>query len=190
MAALPFRDAGVVLTRKDYEMLPEDGQDYEIVFGVLTMAPRPLLGHQRVPRRLDWAIAPHLAATGRSGELVYDADLILDDLNTYVSPDLMYFSADQAARLDPDRRITTIPTLVVEVLSPSTAERDRVHKRQAYARAGVPHYWIFDTRRRRVHELTLQPTGEYAERVVRAPATFRPALFPDLAIDLTEVFAR
>lgn len=41
-----------------------------------------------------------------------------------------------------DRRINGVPALIVEVLSPSNAEKDTEIKRAAYARAGLPEYWI------------------------------------------------
>ena len=41
-----------------------------------------------------------------------------------------------------DRRVNGVPALIVEVLSPSNAEYDQGIKRAAYARAGVPEYWI------------------------------------------------
>ena len=41
-----------------------------------------------------------------------------------------------------DRRIFGVPTLLVEILSPTNPETDLQIKRGAYARAGVPEYWI------------------------------------------------
>jgi Uma2 family endonuclease len=191
--ALPsFGTGGVVLTREDYLDLPEDDEnspDYEIIFGVLDVAPRPRLRHQRIAYELGMELTSHTRATGLGGEVIPDVDLMIDHLHTYVSPDLMYFTAEQVAELDPDKQIELMPTLVVEVLSPSTSRRDLIRKRQAYAHAGIRHYWVFDYPRKRVLELTLQPSiAEYAERVVRAPEPFRPTLFAGLSIDLVELF--
>ncbi len=36
------------------------------------------------------------------------------------------------------------PTLVVEILSPSTRERDETVKARRYAALGIPHYWVVD----------------------------------------------
>jgi Uma2 family endonuclease len=43
-----------------------------------------------------------------------------------------------------DRGIEGAPTLVVEVVSPSSAGIDRRRKFQLYARYAVPYYWIVD----------------------------------------------
>src|SRR4051794_25805553 len=40
--------------------------------------------------------------------------------------------------------LASAPLLAVEVLSPTSADRDAVHKRDEYAGAGLDHYWIVD----------------------------------------------
>jgi Uma2 family endonuclease len=175
------------LTFEDYLALPDD-QDYEIVEGVLYVAPRARPRHQRVATQFTLELVNQVERPGR-GIVVWDADLIVDERNTYVSPDVMLFLGTRAAQINVDEMIRTIPDLVVEVLSPTSQDYDRGTKRDTYERLGVRHYWIVDPMRQRVLELVLDPTGRYAERETRAPDPFRPALFPDLAIDLTRAFA-
>jgi Uma2 family endonuclease len=43
-----------------------------------------------------------------------------------------------------DHRFEVIPDWVCEILSPSTAKKDRVMKLPIYARYGVPHVWLVD----------------------------------------------
>ena len=79
------------------------------------------------------------------------------------------------------------PDIVVEILS-SDRRRDLVRKRQVYAEAGVPEYWIFDPRADTATLLELR-NGEYAERAVLTAAdTVTTPLLPGLAIPLTDVF--
>jgi Uma2 family endonuclease len=61
----------------------------------------------------------------------------------YVQPDLVFVRRERGAKIT-DRGIEGPPDLVVEVLSPSTAFRDRGLKREGYAEFGVPGYWIID----------------------------------------------
>jgi Uma2 family endonuclease len=84
--------------------------------------------------------------------------------------------------------IRFVPDLVVEVLSPSTADYDRTTKRDTYARIGVRHYWVADAGRKAVTEHVLQEDGVYRTRIVRAPEVFRPEIFPQLDIALARVF--
>ena len=175
------------LTLADYEALPDD-QDYEIIDGVLYVAPSPFFGHQNVAHRLAAAITAH--ADERSlGTVIPDADLIVDHRGTYLSPDIMFFTSEQYARTTPDGKNSVIPELIVEVLSESTLRRDLVVKRDAYANLGVPHYWIVSRSERCVYELVLGADGQFGERCVAAPEPFRPLLFPGLTIDLAELFA-
>lgn len=61
----------------------------------------------------------------------------------YLEPDLAFVRGDRA-HLVSDRGIEGPPDLVVEILSPSTAHRDRGIKLERYRHFGVPEYWIVD----------------------------------------------
>jgi Uma2 family endonuclease len=175
------------LTLADYEALPDD-QDYEIIDGALYMSPRARPGHQIVAAKFTHILMGHVLDHGL-GEVIPDADLIVDDRNTYISPDIMFFRADRIRNLDRNDFIRLIPDLIVEILSPSSVDYDRRTKRQTYETLGVPHYWIADPRSHTVAENVLQPSGQYQQRVVGPDGPFRPALFPNLEIDLTRIFA-
>jgi len=61
----------------------------------------------------------------------------------YLEPDVLFVSAARAGILS-ERGVEGAPDLVIEVVSPSTAERDRGIKLERYRRYGVPEYWIVD----------------------------------------------
>ena len=58
-----------------------------------------------------------------------------------VQPDIVVVRSEDRGMIY-DRRINGVPVLIVEVLSPGNAETETAIKRAAYARAGVPEYWI------------------------------------------------
>ena len=58
-----------------------------------------------------------------------------------VQPDVVVVASADVAHIR-ERRIHTVPALLVEVVSPSTRQQDTGIKRAAYARAGVPEYWV------------------------------------------------
>lgn len=187
MVAVPESVVRRRLTLADYEALPDDA-DYEIIDGVLYVAPRPRPRHQAVAGQLVHILIAHVEATGQ-GKVIPDADLIIDERNAYVSPDIMYFAGDRLARIDPNEMIRILPDLIVEVLSPATDRRDLLVKRSLYEPLGVPHYWIVDAERSTIRECVLGPGGVYAERAVSIDQPFEPARFPGLQIDLRRVFA-
>ena len=69
-----------------------------------------------------------------------------------------------------------VPDLAVEVLSPSRSERDRIVKKQLFARCGVPEYWIVDPPARSVEVFVLEgdayaPAGWFTgEATVASPS--------------------
>ncbi|WP_246372293.1 Uma2 family endonuclease [Nocardioides pelophilus] len=125
------------MTVHDLEALPDDGHRYELVDGSLIVAPGPELVHQTVQSnlmRLLFADCPE--------ELfVYGAptDVVLAD-DTVLQPDLLVVrKADRSGR-----RLTAVPQLVVEILSPSTRLIDLNLKFARLERAGVASYWVID----------------------------------------------
>ena len=72
-----------------------------------------------------------------------------------VQPDLLFVSDERAHLLLGGDNVLGAPDLVVEILSPATAGRDRTLKRALYARHGVKEYWLVDPDARTVTVLGL-----------------------------------
>jgi Uma2 family endonuclease len=169
-----------ILTYKDYEALPADGRRYELHAGELSVTPAPGPRHQQVSRNLALALHEH-ARTQRLGEVLYaPIDCILSD-TTVVQPDILYVARERLGIIT-SRGIEGPPTLVVEILSPSTVQIDRGVKRQLYARHGVPHYWIVDLEARSIEAYRLvERAYERAADLQGSGPAFLPP-FPDLAL--------
>lgn len=60
-----------------------------------------------------------------------------------------------------DRGAFGRPDLAVEILSPSTAKKDRWIKFKLYERAGIPFYWIVEPGNRTVEAFSLNKQGNY-----------------------------
>lgn len=80
------------------------------------------------------------------------------------------------------------PDLIVEVLSPSTRERDRVTKRRLYARFGVRELWLVDPDARTIEVCVHTGAGLATHRVFQHDTRLTSPLLPGLAIELTRVF--
>ena len=76
---------------------------------------------------------------------VFDAPFLVEFPGTgnRVQPDLLFVS-DERREIIGEKQVLGAPDLVVEILSPSTAHRDRGIKLDLYARSGVRQYWIVD----------------------------------------------
>jgi Uma2 family endonuclease len=188
MAASPHTaPAGAGLTYEDLVSLPEDGKRYEILDGDLVVTASPITRHQRVSRNLFLALDRHVRDHAL-GELFFAPIDVLLDRHTIVVPDLV-FVAKARSKLIQHHAIVGPPDLLVEILSPSTADRDCGAKAKLYARFGVDHYWIVDaeTQSLDVHSrigATYDKPASYL-----GPATVHVTPFPDLALDLGVVWA-
>lgn len=152
-----------------WEELPDDGLRYEIIAGVLYVSTAPSPAHQLIIQEINAVLREQLVAPGHGVVFTAPIGLFMPDSNP-VQPDILVLRAEDRGMIGP-RRITGVPALLVEVLSPSTAEYDRTVKRAAYARAGVPDYWIARPAERDVlvHSEPEPATGQYLQ-VRRVPA--------------------
>lgn len=88
-----------------------------------------------------------------------------------VRPDLAGWHRERLQKPGSQRPITVPPDWICEVLSKSTAARDRGVKRELYARSGVPHYWLIDVEARILEAFELREgrwllSGTYDDNAV------------------------
>ena len=130
-------------TWADYLRLPEDGQRYEIIHGVLYVSPAPRYVHQFAAARLVHFLSLFVLERDLGVVLTAPFDVLLPGVAEPVQPDVLFLAngnlPDPAAK-----NFEGVPDLVVEVLSPSTRRVDLKVKLAAYQEAGVPEYWIVD----------------------------------------------
>ena len=146
-------------TYADYCLTPDD-ERYELLDGELVMSPSPNRAHQRIDAKLGWRLAQFVEERDLGEVFSAPFDVVLSDTNV-VQPDLLFVSKEQAYIVTEDN-IRGAPDLVVEIISPSTIERDRSLKRALYARYGVREYWLVDPDTRTVTVLLLDE-GAFVE---------------------------
>lgn len=129
----------IKLTYEDYLTTPDDKR-YELLDGELILAPAPRTTHQRTLLELALNVGRHVKDHDLGEVFTAPTDVYLTDTDI-AQPDLLFISRDRAGVIT-ELNIQGAPDLVVEVLSPSTAERDRGYKRALYAQHGVKEYWM------------------------------------------------
>lgn len=152
-----------LLTIADWDALPHgNGNRYEIIEGDLFVSRSPGIPHQIVSDNL-LVLLRNFLKLNRIGTAISVPGVILGE-NSGVIPDLVYFSNESQQRVRSGDRLRSAPDLVVEILSKGAenTRRDRVVKRQLYAKHGVPEYWIIDCQNRaievyRLHGRSLEP---------------------------------
>ncbi|MFB9276525.1 Uma2 family endonuclease [Cohnella cellulosilytica] len=140
------------VTYDDYAAMPDDGNRYEIIDGVLEMmSPGPMTIHQAVSGELEFL----LMQSCRSEYVIFDAPLdVILSRTTVLQPDIIMI---HRSRLEIVKKhgVEGSPDLVVEILSPSTRKRDKVVKAAAYAKHQVPEYWLVDPEARTLEQYRL-----------------------------------
>lgn len=180
------KHARVPFTYAHYRQLPEDGKRWELLDGDFFVTPAPTTFHQTVSRRLQYALMQALEEAGIA--LVFNApvDVLFED-TTCLQPDIAVVRTDRK-HIVSERAIEGPPDLVVEILSPSTRDRDLYIKRDAYARFGVAEYWVVDPNLGTVEVSGAEDgSAQWVKRFDRA-STLTSLVFPEVAIPMAPLF--
>jgi len=167
-----------------------EGRLYELGRGTVIMVdvPHPRLFEQvsAIRRQLS---AYDLANPGRIHGIATGSEckILVQGLASERHPDLAIYKTPP-----PEHEVwsTWVPELVMEVVSPGSADRDYNEKPDEYLAFGVAEYWVFDLARGEGGEALLhrRRAGKWARTVVRPPGACRTRQLPGFELDLTAVF--
>jgi Uma2 family endonuclease len=127
-----------LFTRSDYQFLPESGPRYQVIEGQLCIAPAPNRCHQDISRNIEFILLKYLEKHPIGKMYHAPFDVYLDDHNVF-QPDIAIFSNQRLPVLT-DAGAEGAPDFVVEILSPRTAQSDRVPKRQSMLALELTNY--------------------------------------------------
>lgn len=173
-------------TYEDYAALADDGHRYEIVNGVLLMAPAPTPEHQSITVRLSHYLFVHVELAGRGRVFPAPIDVDLGSKNVF-QPDVTVLLNAHLSKVAA-KKILGAPDLVVEVASSGTAALDRLSKYDAYAGAGVPEYWIVRPESRTVEVLVGEAGGYRSLGIFRGSQTLLSQIMPHLPVRVEQFF--
>lgn len=170
-----------------YAGLPDDGQRYELIDGILYMAPAPGTSHQGTSARFITHLMTHIEFAGLGRVFAAPTDVDLDP-GTVLQPDVIVILNTNLSIITPSR-IIGAPELVVEIASPSTAGYDRRENQDAYARAGVREYWIAAPSAQTIELLRLDQGAYRSQGVFRGQASLPSQIVPQLPVPFGSFFA-
>ena len=182
------RDAArQTFTIDEYFRLPESTGPSELVYGVCREPAAPFLRHQAVVTALASALHEHVKRQQSGNVYVSPVDVVLDrERALVVQPDIVFIAA--ARRHIADDRVWGAPDLVVEVLSPGTAHRDRTLKLGWYRKYGVKECWLVDLRRRRIEIVDCGARPRSRRAVFAGTHSLRSGILPAFNIAPAAVF--
>jgi Uma2 family endonuclease len=170
------------LTVHDYFAGAETLRPTELVYGVVREPPAPHYGHQSIVTRLTALLVGHVRAHQLGVVCASPIDVVLDAAAALVvQPDLLFVARERTGIIRD--RIWGAPDLVVEVLSPSTARRDRTTKLAWYRRYGVRECWLLNPANS-VLEIVGPTVGPERRTLFTGNEPSRSTVLPDWAFSI------
>lgn len=112
--------------------------------------------------------------------------LVSQDIHTVVQPDLCVVCNPEI--LD-KQGCNGAPDWIIEILSKGNSKRELQIKYQLYAESGVQEYWIVYPNDQAINQFVLDENGHYQLKFMYTDDDMASShLFPELAVELTEVF--
>jgi Uma2 family endonuclease len=177
-----------LMTVEDLDAMPEDGNRYEVIEGELFVSRAPGLPHQIVSVNIVYEFKKYLDQQPL-GIVVATPGLVLSQYSGVI-PDLVFFTHGRGEEIISGERLVAAPDIVIEILSPGreNISRDRVAKRQLYAKHGVNEYWIVDSENRAVEIYRLISKKLELATMLRDQDEITSPLLPGFTCPLASIF--
>lgn len=117
----------------EFEEMPRDERfTYELIDGVVMMAPSPSYEHQKIGSNCIYSLRDKIVEKHMQCDIIYELDLKIN--GDVYRPDVLVFCGDKQE----------VPLIVIEIVSPSSTRRDMLLKPSKYELASIAEYWIID----------------------------------------------
>ncbi|MCF6093733.1 Uma2 family endonuclease [Microaerobacter geothermalis] len=160
---------------------------WERIDGVVyDMTPPPSSDHQKVVSRLQGEFYAYLKGkTCQSFVAPFAVYLDETENGNYVEPDITIICDPSKIH---KKGCIGVPDMVVEVLSPSTAAKDKRTKLKRYRLSGVKEYWIIDPVNQYLEVYKLSENVFTEPQVYANDETVKVGIFEDFKINLHDIF--
>lgn len=181
------------ISYQEYEELVETSdQRYELIGGEIYLLAAPSFKHQVAVNEISGHFynyfkgKPCISLTSPLDVRLFGFAAKFEEDPNVVQPDIVVI-CDQD-KVSADSKYLGIPTLVVEVLSPSTQGKDRATKLNLYMKSGVKEYWIVDLESRSVLLHTFTPERDIdSVRTFSERETVKSSVFKGLELSVNAI---
>ena len=180
----------IKLSYQDYLELKEKSDNIlEYIDGTVYMSPSPSTKHQRISGKLHAKLYNLLE--GKECE-VFHAPFNILLKNDYIEGDKLVIP-DLSVICDKsgftDNKYIGVPSLIIEILSPSNQSHDLVTKLNLYMKYGVKEYWIVNPILNTVMLYTLNEGKMYEQGIVKTETGIvKSKLFETFEVDIEDLF--
>ncbi len=192
--SLKYRTTRKISYEEYMELVESSDQRYELIDGEVYLLASPRFDHQVVVSEISWHLSNYFKGKP-CRSLTAPLDIRLFGFATKFEEDPNVVQPDVVVICDKDKvnedgKYEGIPSLVVEVLSPSTKGKDMAAKLNLYMKSGVSEYWIADLKSKTIFQYSFSKdrsvenlTTLTKEDVIKSTA------FEGLEVSLKEIFA-
>jgi Uma2 family endonuclease len=182
------------LTFEAWQALPETRQRYEIVDGVILMAPAPTPIHQWVMQRIFMRLTNFVESGDLGVVLAAPVDLMIQRIPLRTrQPDVLYLNAERTGIRGPEelrglQYLESPPDLVVEVLSPGNSRADIEQKLKDYRGIGVRECWLASPEAETIEVLRLSPEQTFTQAIFGIDDTLHSEVLIDFSMPARDIF--
>lgn len=164
------------MSRAAFLQLPEEKPYLEYIDGVVRQKPMTKASHRRIVQKLDAMFDHYIGQHG--GDAGPEGNVDLPSSGNYLLPDTAYWAPDIPSGDD------SIPTVVVEVRSPSQTLASQRRKCGVFLAEGVLECWLIDPEARTFEVITRE-----GSRTLGPSETLTSPAMPGFELDLATLFA-
>lgn len=172
-------------TVAEYEAMPEDGHQYQLIHGQLIMSPSPNWLHQGIIVELSGQIRSFIRGKKIGKLRVAPMDVFLGP--HVVQPDVLFVSEKNSSRISM-QGVRGAPDLVVEVLSPGTTRLDKKVKRNIYQKYGVREIWFVHPKLKKFEVIRQEGDTYTAAVVIPYGEVLTTPVLSGFSLDIAAVF--
>lgn len=189
---MPLPEKNKKYTYADYLTWSEE-ERWEIINGIPYLQAAPTWQYQAVLLELARQFANYLqdkscrVFTAPFDLRIPEANEKDEETTNVVQPDIIIICDNSGLK---KTGYYGVPELIIEVVSPSTGQKDKIEKFNLYEKAGVKEYWIVEPDEKVVMVFTLEE-GRYGRpQMYSEEDKVKVSIFDNLVIDLKPVFER
>lgn len=175
------------------DLVNSSDQRYELIDGEVYLLASPSFAHQLIVTEVLRQFSnyfkgkPCRALTAPFDVHLYGYATKFEEDPNVVQPDIVVIC--DLDKVNADNKYEGTPTLLVEVLSPSTKGKDMTIKLNLYKKSGVIEYWVVDPEGRQIMQYTASNREIESVKTISQDQSIQSSAFCDLTISLADLFA-
>jgi prevent-host-death family protein len=190
-----YKSARRVSYEEYMELVNSSDQRYELIDGEIYLLASPSFNHQVVVNEIAvhfynyFKGKPCRSLTAPLDVRLFGFATRFEEDPNVVQPDVVVICDEE--KVNEDNRYEGTPTLIAEVMSPSTKGKDMAIKLNLYMKSGVLEYWIVDLESKSIAQYSFSEERDIKSlHIFKEEDTIKSTVFKGLEMQLRDIFSR